>query len=100
MTFIHVPVYYLSVQCSAISPHPRAAKVPMVQLAHRWPGAGHAAEGGSLEHRGSFLFVEEAVHKMPAIAGRCASLHKDGQNRSSSRHPGFSEANVPGTVST
>ena len=62
-------ISHMSVQCSAISPHPRAAKVPMVQLAHRWPGAGHAAEGGSLEHRGSSLFVEEAMHEMPAIAG-------------------------------
>ena len=44
-------ISHMSVQFSAISPHPRAATVPMVQLAHRWPGAGHAAEGGSLEHR-------------------------------------------------
>ena len=90
----------MSVQFSAISPHPQAAKVPMVQLAHRWPGAGHAAEGGSLEQRDSFLFVEKAMHEMPAGAGRSASLHKEGQNRSSSRHPGFSEANVLGTTST
>ena len=94
MTFIYGHVKYISYECAIFSNLAPPTSCNSADGAARAPLAGCGARCGGWKLRA------QRMHEMPAGAGRCASLHKDGQNRSSSRHPGFSEANVLGTTST